>query len=223
MAWDAVARTATWRWTTDSLRPKRLSAVLAAVALVVVSLGGSVGASATEGEQPHALALVLPVVPVLTVVGVPASIDYDRGGRPIPAGGRSSPEQLTFTVTSTDAVQVRFAGSDFTGPMVLSADTRLVRLGRARGGLVPNPAANRQWNPSSVTNDWNPVFTSEGALDQATFSLSLRAHVPPAALPGEYAGSIELVFTNPHEADATDDKEGGAADDPEKVKDIPGD
>lgn len=210
-----------WPCTTDTLRRVRLSAVMAAFALVAASLGGSVSAMGTDGEQPLVPVLEHPLVPVLTVVGVPVSIGYDRGGQPIPPGAKSSPERLRFIVTSSDPVHVHFAGSSFTGPMTLPADTRLVRLGNVQGGLVLNPAANRQWNPSSITKDWNPVFATSGPVDQATFSLSLRAHVPVDALPGEYAGSVELVFTNPHETDKADNEEGGAADDPEKGKDIP--
>jgi hypothetical protein len=214
--------------------PARQHVMRLVVATTTVLVGASLGGPTTATEIDEHVS----VLPQLAVNGVTAAITYDKHGSAIEPGAVSDME--SFTVSSNTSVQVYFSASDFSGPVMLPADTRAVRLGRGRGGLDRHPSASARTSPTSEVVGWNPIYSSVGAVEGATFRVHLHVGPPVDAVAGHYTASTELVFIGLTEQEGKPDpaieaaltdptletgpviEEGGTAVDPVKGKDIPG-
>ena len=158
----------------------RIIATVSAAALILAIAAPASAASITES---------LSVNSVLTVTGVPASINYGA----VDPGGQSGQQSFTASVTSNNPWTFKMSGSDFTGPATIGKAARQGQLGLATGSVG-------SMTPGGWTAFDQPAFdgttvNATGTAGSGSFNVDLRVNVPANAPGGAYSGTITYTFS----------------------------
>lgn len=152
---------------------------------------GLVGVPVSANTIPESFT----VTPTLTVTIDQTAIDY---GAIAPGDTPAAFGAINGRVNSNGRVRVTFAGSNFTGPATLNQDIRWIHVYDVGNQLEANPATGlgAAEKTTSQLEGLTNIYLSTGPVTNGDIALNMYVRVPSDALPGAYAGSVELTFAN---------------------------